>query len=351
MLKNDAITVLVTGVGAPPGVSIFKAFRQARLNLRLIATDADPLSVGLFRADVAYRLPRISENEQEYIGRLKEICAAENVRLAAFGSEIEMRKMAPRRDKFEAESGTKLILNSAQHIELFMDKWNMVQALNAKALPAPDSVLARPSPELENFLAQHPFPVILKPRLGSGSKNFYILKNREELNFFSAYIPDAIIQEYLLPDNEEYTVGIYKSPCNGYVGQIVFKRDLAAGLTYKAEVVFDAEIEAVCRKLVESFDIWGPINIQLRKTSAGIKIFEVNLRFSSSAVMRACFGFNEAELCVQDLFLQQTIPPFNIRKGYALRYWDEIYIDENALQCLRESGTIVKPRSTRIDDF
>ena len=33
-------TVLVTGAGAPPGVSIFKALRQSPLEPRVVATDA-----------------------------------------------------------------------------------------------------------------------------------------------------------------------------------------------------------------------------------------------------------------------------------------------------------------------
>jgi hypothetical protein len=40
------------------------------------------------------------------------------------------------------------------------------------------------------------------------------------------------LQEYLVPDTEEYTVGAYKSPRKGFVGQIVLRRELAAGLTY-----------------------------------------------------------------------------------------------------------------------
>ena len=39
---TDPLSVLVTGAGAPVGVSIFKALRQSTLNPRIVATDSDP---------------------------------------------------------------------------------------------------------------------------------------------------------------------------------------------------------------------------------------------------------------------------------------------------------------------
>ncbi len=349
--NNVLFTVLITGVGAPPGVSIFKAFRQSPLNIKILATDSDPLSVGLFRADVAFQLPKITLGIENYIKVLKKICLQEKVQLVCFGSEIEMRKMSEHKSEFEAETGSKLVLNDSQYINSFMDKWNLVKILKSKNLPVPDSILATDSEGLANFLDNHPFPVVLKPREGSGSKNFYIINNREELNFFSKYIPEAVVQEYLLPDDEEYTVGVYKSPRTGYYGQIIFKRQLAAGLTYKAEVVKDQEIEFICKNLAESFDIWGPINVQLRKTHKGVKIFEVNLRFSSTAVMRAVFNFNEAEMCVRDLILKESLPPLEIKNGYSLRYWDEVYIEAHEYRNILEKGALRNPSSLKSDNF
>lgn len=338
--REDALTVLVTGAGGPPGVSIFKAARQATLRPRIVATDAEPLSVGLFRADAAYLLPRITEDEQGYLRLLEEVCLRERVSLVCFGSEIEMRRVAPHLEAVERRTGAKLVVNEPRFLETFMDKWGMVCALRERDLPVPDTVLAGDVGSIQAFLARHGFPLILKPRHGSGSKNLFVVRSREELEFFSRYVPEPVLQEYLLPDDEEYTVGIYKSPRTGYVGQIVFRRSLAAGLTYKAEVVRDPEIETVCRRVVEAFDVWGPVNVQLRKTADGVRIFEINLRFSSSAVMRAYFGFNEPELCLRDLVAKEDLPAPEIRPGRALRYWDEIYLGPDEVPRLQEPAAI-----------
>lgn len=325
--RERELTVLVTGVGAPVAVSVFKALRQATMKLRIVGTDANPLSVGLYRADKAYVLPRVTIDEDTYRDRLAEICRAENVAMVCFGSEIEMRRVAPHLDDFERQSGARLILNAPAILETFMDKWETVSLLKAKGLPVPDSVLTTDPAALKAFLSRHTFPLILKPRHSSGSKNVFFVHSVRELEFFSRYVLEPVVQEYLLPDDEEYTVGVYKSRRFGYVGQIVLRRVISAGVTYKAEVVRDEGIESVCRAVVESFDVWGPINVQLRKTADGVRIFEINLRFSSSAVMRAHFGFNEPDMCVRDVVLEERPPRPVIRAGSVLRYWDEVYLE------------------------
>lgn len=345
------LTVLVTGVGAPVGVSIFKALRQSQLKPRIVATDTAVMSVGLFRADAAYLLPHVTIDEPEYLRRLQEICLRERVAMVCFGSEIEMRRVAPHRANIERATGSRLVLNEPEHLEAFMDKWTTVCTLRDLGFPVPDSVLATDPEAVDSFLARHPLPVVLKPRHGSGSTNVHVVQSLGELGVLTKFVREPLLQELLLPDSEEYTVGVYKSPQSGYVGQIILRRELGAGLTYKAEVVSDPEIEATCRKVVESLDVWGPINIQLRKTAAGVRIFEINLRFSSSVVMRSCFGFNEPEMALRDLVLGELLTHPVIRPGYAFRYWDEIYLEPGQYAggeaALSQGGA----KGTRSDNF
>ncbi len=348
---EDGLTVVVTGAGAPPAVSIFKALRQSSLAPRIVATDAEPLSVGLFRADAAWVLPRITDGEDEYLRRLAELCRRERAALVCFGSEVEMRGVAPHVERLERETGARLVVNSPALLDVLMDKWSMVHALREKGLPVPDTALASDAVSVRSFLESHPFPLVVKPRRGSGSKDLFTVRDEEELAFLSRRVPDPVVQEYLLPDDEEYTVGVYKSRRTGYAGQIVFKRKLAAGVTYKAEVVHDEEIEVVCRRVVEAFDVWGPVNVQLRKTAAGARIFEINLRFSSSAPMRARFGFNEAEMCIRDVVLGETLAPPRVRPGWALRYWDEVYLTPEDGARLRAEGRGAGPGGSKIGDF
>jgi carbamoyl-phosphate synthase large subunit len=307
--------------------------------------------VGLFRTDAAYVLPHVTVDEAGYFQRLQKVCLAERVAMVCFGSEIEMRRLAPHLPEFERETGTRLILNRPEFVVTLMDKWEMVGLLRDRGLPVPDSALATDPASVEMFLDRHAFPLILKPSHGSGSRGVSVVRSRFELDLLARHVSEPMIQEYLLPDDEEYTVGVYKSPRTGYVGQIVFKRELSAGLTYKAQVVRDEEIESVCRRVVEAFDIWGPINLQLRKTAAGVRILEINLRFSSSAVMRAYFGFNEPEMCLRDMIHGEPLSQPEVSPGYALRYWDEIYLQPDDYPTDPTQPRPMGPRGTKVDNF
>ncbi len=349
--REARLTVLVTGVGAPPGVSIFKACRQSALRPRIVATDADPASVGLFRADAGYVVPRIAAAEEAYVERIEAICAAEHVSAIFFGSEEEILRVAPHAARIEARTGARPVVNSPPVLAALMDKWRMFVSLREKGLPVPDTVLAGDSAAVREFLARHPPPLVLKPRHGSGSKGIFLVRDADALGFLSRFVPDPVLQEYLEPDDEEYTIGVYKSQRAGYVGQIAFRRSLASGLTYKAEVVRDPEIEEVCRRVVEAFDVWGPVNLQLRKTAAGVRVFEINPRFSSSAPMRARFGFNEADLCLRDVVLGEHVQAPEIRPGWAFRYWNEVYVTPDEVARVRERGSISGPLGEEREDF
>jgi carbamoyl-phosphate synthase large subunit len=237
--------------------------------------------------------------------------------------------MAKHRQRIEAASGAKVIINEPDLVDAFLDKWATVHLLAAHDLPVPESAPADDPQRLDGFRERHGYPFILKGRRGSGSQHVHVVKDGDTLELLLRTVPQPMVQEYLWPDDEEYTIGVYRSQRSGYVGQIVFRRTLAAGLTYKAEVVRDDEIERVCRAVVDEFDLWGPVNIQLRKTESGVRIFEINLRFSSSAVMRAHFGFNEPEMCLRDHVLGEQLEEPVIRHGTALRYWDEVYLESH----------------------
>jgi carbamoyl-phosphate synthase large subunit len=347
------LTVVVTGVGAPPGVSIMKAFRQSALGPRLVGTDADPASVGLHRADVAYTLPRAADDGAGWLRRLEELCRRERAALVCLGSEAELVFAAPHREAIERATGARVVVNAPAALAALMDKWTLTVALRERDLPAPDAALGDDPAALRALLARHAFPLIVKPRHGSGSRHLHAVPDEAALSAALRLVPEPVVQEYLHPDDQEYSVGVYRSPRRGYVGQIVFRRTLSAGLTYKAEVVRDPEVEAVARRAVDAFDLWGPINVQLRKTSDGPRIFEINPRFSSSAVMRAGFGFNEAELCLRDLVLEEDVRAPAIRPGHALRFWDEIYVTPEEQAQLRADAASGAPgrRGTRRDDF
>lgn len=343
--------VLITGLGGPLGVSILKALRLSQANLRFIGTDIDALSVGLYRVDKAYVVPRALEDRDEYLKMMKKICQMESVDAVFLGSDAELLTFSEFKEQFEGETGSIVMCPRKAILDIAMDKWKTFIFLRDHGFPCPDSILPSTFGELEKFVDLHGFPLIVKPRHGSGAKNLFRVQNWNELKFFVEYVKEPVIQEYLWPDDEEYTIGTFTNGSRSCKGVIILKRVLAAGLSYKTIVVEDEEIAELARATVEKLGIEGPCNLQMRRTAQGPKIFEINPRFSSTTVIRAYFGFNEPEMALKSFVWKQPIDDPVIKKGLGLRYWDEIYVPADEYLELSAHGSIENPRSIRVDNI
>ena len=56
--------------------------------------------------------------------------------------------------------------------------------------------------------------------------------------------------------------------------------------------------------------------------------FEINPRYSGGVSLRAYFGYNEVEMAVRDLVLNQPVPEPRVKSGVALRFWEEMYLED-----------------------
>jgi carbamoyl-phosphate synthase large subunit len=320
------LNVLVTGVGAPLGQSIMKAAQRANLPCRLLATDRHPLSVGFHWADAHYVVPTAAE--PSYITQLITICRKERVDAVMIGSEGEIHVLAQEKEAFEKKTGTRIIVSSPEVLRISADKWETVRFLAAHGLDYPRSALPEEPEQLETLVGDLGFPLIVKPRNGAGSKGLFKVHSQQELARVTQLVRHPIVQEYLQPDDQEYTTAAFVDKLGQPQGTIVMRRELAAGLTYRAWVEENPRVAATTQAVVSALGPLGPCNVQLRLTERGPVPFEINARFSSSTAMRAHFGYNEVEMALRCYILGEKIVPPHIRRGIALRFWEELYSPE-----------------------
>ncbi|MEW6181577.1 MAG: ATP-grasp domain-containing protein [Bacillota bacterium] len=319
------VNVLITGMGQTIGIGILKALRMSRLNCRLLGTDCERKSAGLYMADKAFVVPKASSDVQEYLKEMAAICRRERADIVFIGSEPELLIFAPIAEEFTRETGTCVMVSSDSVIKRITDKWELFKFLSGEGFPVPESILPLDD-NLNAFADRHGFPLIIKPRRGYASRSLQVITNQEELLFYSRTRKDIILQEYIKPDDQEYTVGVFVTRSGESRGAIVLRRELAAGLTFRAEVAQDEEITVLSRRIAERSGVIGPCNIQLRRSEQGPKVLEINPRFSSTVPIRAYFGYNEPAMAVGHFVLQKEITEPPIKKGVALRYWQEIYL-------------------------
>lgn len=322
------VNVLITGMGQTVGIGIYKALKMSSLDCRIAGSDREPRSAGLYMVDEPLVLPDSLTQPKEYLKQMAAYCRRRHIDILLLGSEAEVRFFAPLAQEFIQETGTFVMVSPASVINWASDKWETYKFLSRQEIPVPATVIPGEA-DLDSFIEQYGFPLIAKPRLGTASRGFQIIENSAQLRcILGSTTGGMVIQEYLWPDKEEYTVGAFLSAPGQCCGVITMRRELSAGITFRAEVVMDDEIDEFSREVAERSGLIGPCNIQLRKTSRGPVILEINPRFSSSVPIRAYFGFNEPAMAVEQFVLKKPPAPPRIRYGLALRYWEEKYIDK-----------------------
>lgn len=324
------MNILITGVGGPLGQSIMKAARSSTLVEKIIGTDIHQMSVGLYTSDRGHVIPGARKDPEGYITALKEICAKEKISAILVGSEPELEVVCRWRSSFWSELHVVVVVCTEEILTIALDKFLTCEALERNGLSHPRYALLSDWNRVELLIAEVGFPLIVKPRRGSGSQQISRVHSKQQLELLSKMngAAAAVVQECLLPDDQEYTLGIFTCTDGSPLDPIIMRRELAAGLTYRANIVRHEALEHEARKVASTLRIVGPCNLQMRLIERGPVTFEINPRFSSTTSVRAHFGYNEVEMALRNLVLGESLPPPNIKGGHVMRYWEEFYREE-----------------------
>jgi carbamoyl-phosphate synthase large subunit len=288
MIK-EKINILVTGCGGDIGQSIGKILNENSLINNLYGCDiSDKNAAQFIYSNFFLSLPCKNSN---YISALEKIVKEKNIDFIIPISEPELRFFT--NEKISNIGDSKLILASFEAREVGFDKLNTAEFLKKEDLPFPKTLAIEAVDKIVDF------PVILKSRTGSGSSDVSIVKDMVTLTFMKNRNPDFIVQEYLDGNNGEYTCGVFRCK-KGMIRTIIIKRELMGSQTGYGEIMNNLDIDSLLHKIAEKLNLIGSINVQLRLTSKGPVVFEINPRFSSTIRFRHLFGFKDLEWSIED---------------------------------------------------
>jgi carbamoyl-phosphate synthase large subunit len=297
---RSPVRLLVTGCGGDIGQSIGKiAASEQTLFSPAIGCDVGTEHSGIFVFPEFVKICPCSA--ADYTEELAKLVRAHSVDAIVPTSEPEI-KFLLKSGLLDDIAGAKVILPSGQAMRIGFDKLETVRFLESVNLPAPKTAVLKD-------VAATEYPAILKSREGAGSKSVFKVESDLDFRYYKEKYPDYLLQEYLRPDNEEYTCGLFRSS-RGEIRTITFRRKLHGDLTGYGETVQRPEIDALLRAIAEKLCLVGSINVQLRLTNRGPIVFEINPRFSSTVFFRHLLGFQDFVWCVRERF-DMAIPEYN----------------------------------------
>lgn len=252
-------------------------FKQSLKNLgitgSIVTTDFKKNAPASFIADAYEQVPHV--NDLSYVAMLKDICKKHHINLIVPLIDTELHLISLHRQDFDA-IGVTLLVSSNETNEICLDKRNTYNFFKSAGVQTP--ALLNPEEILADSEAKYPF--LLKPADGSCSIGVTKISNTRELEFFKDYVPNAIVQEFVV--GEEYTLDILVD-FHGQVRCVVprLRIETRAGEISKGVTVKNPALIGAGKKVVDSLPgALGCITVQCFLTpNDEIKFIEINPRF------------------------------------------------------------------------
>lgn len=311
-------TVLITGIGGNVGQGVLRNIRSMGRNIRIVGTDIATFNAGCHLCDASYKVPY--SYDPNYIPAIKSIIDTEKIDLVIPTTDYEIFYLSDAQPVLNVP----VVASDAQAAKRYLDKYETYRYHHANGIPFSKSWL--PS-EYDGSCDD----IIVKPREGRGSRGIHI--NPEN--------PKAFGDDYMVQPRHngiEITTAFYVNRQGELHGMITMDRELSNGATSRSTVnrTWDAELEAILRKMIALGGLRGSLNLQSIVTQSGeIVPFEVNCRISGTNSIRHNLGFQDVVYTIQEYLYNQMPDKPNVIDGVAIRLlYDVVYpgaTDENQL--------------------
>jgi carbamoyl-phosphate synthase large subunit len=307
--------VLLTGVGKR--YDIVSAFAQ---HATAVAADPNPLAPAQYAAHHRYSVPSIAD--PQYVPALRELCERHGVGAVLPLTDLDLEVLAWAREGGELPA----LVPDPEIARATFDKYETHRLLTDLGLPSPPTVL--PGEPIESF------PVMVKPRRGSGARSIHRADDPRGAEFFVGYVKEpTMIQRFM--DGPEFSIdclGDRDGRCLNAIPRTMIES--RGGESIKGTVIADEELVALGARVSEALGVRGPCTIQVfRDPEFGIGITDVNTRFGGAfpaPMYAAPAGRTYPELIVR-MARGESVDPHvgRFRSGVTFtRYYWQLELDE-----------------------
>ena len=315
-MNNKVYTIGISCIGSGVGQSVINSLRLSRLPLKTVGLGTNPYAYGAYDCDIYDDTKTIYD--EGYIDNLIEKCKEHNIDLVIPGLDDEALIYAQNEDKFK-KAGIKAMYADKELISICRDKQRMSIELNKVVNVFVESYNKETLSD-DIVAGKVKFTFIAKPRSGFASRGVEIIRNEHDITKITE---DHIIQELAIPRKDdpnyefymgqiaknrnpqvsEISIQVVYSPEGNLMGRMFSYNKLNNGVPIEIVPYENDYIWSIVDKLTPELlkkGLRGPLNIQGRLTENGLRLFEMNPRFTGITGLRALMGFNEVEACVKE---------------------------------------------------
>jgi len=310
------VGVLLTGVGKR--YDIVAAFAQ---HATVVAADPNPLAPAQYAAHHRTAVPPI--DDAAYVPALSELCDRHNVGAVIPLTDLDIEVLAHARVAGKLPA----LVPAPEIARATFDKYEAHLLLTRLDLPSPPTVL--PGQVVDHY------PVMVKPRQGSGARSIHRADDARAAEFLVGYVREPTMVQWLM-DGPEFSIDCLSDldgRCLNAIPRTMIES--RGGESIKGTVIADRELIELGRRVVETLGVRGPCTVQaFRDREIGLGITDVNTRFGGAfpAPMYAALpGRTYPELIVAMARGEQVEPHVGeFRAGITFtRYFWQLELDES----------------------
>jgi carbamoyl-phosphate synthase large subunit len=309
--------VLLTGVGKR--YDIVSAFAR---HATVVAADPNPLAPAQYAAHHRVAVPLI--RDPGYVPALRALCDEHGAGAIVPLTDLDIETLARARADGDLPEA---LVPGPEIAAATYDKYEAHLLLERLGLPSPPTVLPGDEPPS--------YPVMVKPRRGSGADAIHAARDAEEARFFCRYIADKEPMVQRLMQGPEFSIDTL-SDTEGRCLNAIPRSMLESrgGESIKGTVLDDPELVDLGRRVVEALGVRGPCTVQaFRDREIGLGITDVNTRFGGAfpaPMYAATEGRTYPELIVR-MARGEPVEPHvgEYRSGITFtRYYWQLELDE-----------------------
>lgn len=337
--------VLITGAGSPGGPGIIKSIHE---KYTVHGADADPKATGKGLCSVFHSIPKATNSD--FIPALLAIVETHHIDVLIPLVTKELELFSSHMLAFEKLNCT-VVVNALTNLQICNNKNKLLQKIEAAGLEIPQYMAVKDADGLVKASEELNYPektICVKPSESNGMRGFRVINNSinradlfwnekpnnmhctmEELrHILGTEFREILVMEYL--PGKEYTVD-----CIAHRGKakLILPRErlrMNNGISTRGKFVKHDGIINYCKRIIELFDLHGPIGVQLKEDAHGIpKMLEINPRLQGTTVAAEGLGINIPDICIQQAL--GTEPQLNrdeLDWGKEFgRYYTEIFWD------------------------
>lgn len=257
----------------------------------IVATDMQLTAPALTAADVKEQVPAVYA--EDYIDCTLDICRRYDIKAVICLNDLELPILAENKHRFE-QIGVTPVVSTTEVIDICFDKYRTAKYVESLGLGTPVTFINYDEALHAISEGTLKFPLVLKPRWGSGSIGIEFVNSMEELvdvyTILLKKVKKSILataskgDEYILIqqkiEGQEYGLDVMND-LSGKHRAVSMKKKLAmrAGETDKAQTVDNAEIRAIGCTLGRNLKHIGNLDVDVFEKDGKYYVLELNPRF------------------------------------------------------------------------